>query len=269
MIAIDCFTFCDELDLLELRLNILSDVVDAFVLVEAGETFQGDAKPFHYQDNARRFAAFNERIWPVRLNALPHGTTWAREHYQRNAIIRGLRAYGARSEDMVLVSDVDEIPHPDAVRELHAFAALNHGYTIAFRQTLYTYHLNWRHVRPWYGTRAVRYGDLREPQNLRATLGPLYRDEPVIEQGGWSFSSFGGADAVVRKLKSFSHSACAAPEYANEAHVSACIANGTGIMPDDGNSYVWSEVDDTYPAYLRDNLERYAGWLGERNVVDV
>lgn len=43
----DCFSFFNELDLLEIRLNVLKDVVDRFVLVEAGETHAGKPKPFY------------------------------------------------------------------------------------------------------------------------------------------------------------------------------------------------------------------------------
>ena len=34
----DCFTFFNELDILELRLQLLYDVVDKFVLVESTKT---------------------------------------------------------------------------------------------------------------------------------------------------------------------------------------------------------------------------------------
>jgi len=58
----DCFTFFNELDLLEIRLNVLKDVVDRFVLVEATQTFTGRPKPLYYKENAARFAAFADRI---------------------------------------------------------------------------------------------------------------------------------------------------------------------------------------------------------------
>ena len=41
----DCFLFYDEFDILEIRLNILNDVVDYFVLVESSRTFSGNKKP--------------------------------------------------------------------------------------------------------------------------------------------------------------------------------------------------------------------------------
>ena len=42
----DCFTFFNELELLELRLKMLSPYVDYFVLVESNITFRGDSKTF-------------------------------------------------------------------------------------------------------------------------------------------------------------------------------------------------------------------------------
>ena len=40
----DCFTFFNELDLLEIRLNELDNVVDYFVLVESKRSFQNKPK---------------------------------------------------------------------------------------------------------------------------------------------------------------------------------------------------------------------------------
>ena len=52
----DCFTFFNELDLLEIRLNILAEHVDRFVLVEANRTHTGITKPFFFEANRARFS---------------------------------------------------------------------------------------------------------------------------------------------------------------------------------------------------------------------
>ena len=51
----DSFIFFNELDLLEMRLNILNDVVDYFVLTESPWTVSGNPKPLYYQENKDRF----------------------------------------------------------------------------------------------------------------------------------------------------------------------------------------------------------------------
>ena len=105
----DCFGFFNELDLMEIRLNVLKDVVEKFVLVEAGETHSRKTKPLYFKENAARFAEFRDRIVYVGIERFPDVcvTDWARENYQRNAIADGLK--GAKDDD-VLVSDLDEIP---------------------------------------------------------------------------------------------------------------------------------------------------------------
>ena len=46
---IDCFPFFNELDVLDIRLNILNEVVDKFVLVEASKTQSKIDKPFYFE----------------------------------------------------------------------------------------------------------------------------------------------------------------------------------------------------------------------------
>ena len=62
MTIFDTFTFYNELDLLELRLNILGDVVDYFVINEANITFTGKPKPLYYQENKERFKKWEDKI---------------------------------------------------------------------------------------------------------------------------------------------------------------------------------------------------------------
>lgn len=52
----DCTQINNELDMLEIRLNILDPYVDFFVISEAEETFQGNPKPLYYLENKERFA---------------------------------------------------------------------------------------------------------------------------------------------------------------------------------------------------------------------
>ena len=54
--------FYNELDLLEIRLNILDSVVDKFVIVEATETFMGQPKPLYYEENKERFVKWKDKI---------------------------------------------------------------------------------------------------------------------------------------------------------------------------------------------------------------
>src|SRR3954464_1583382 len=90
----DCFTFFNELDLLEIRLNELDPVVDKFVLVEATKTHQGKDKPLYFLENKARYEKFLAKIIHVVVNEYPDyegKSAWLLEHHQRNMIIEGLK----------------------------------------------------------------------------------------------------------------------------------------------------------------------------------
>ena len=118
----DCFIFFNELDLLEIRLNELDDVVDYFVLVEANRTFQNNHKPYYFDENKERFSQFLPKIIHIKLDKYPlfipiinPFTPWKLEIYQRNSILQGLK--NCEKEDIILISDVDEIPKASLIKE--------------------------------------------------------------------------------------------------------------------------------------------------------
>lgn len=67
----DCFTFFNELDLLEIRLNTLDSVVDRFVLVEANKTFSNMEKPLYFKENEGRFEKFKDKIIHIVVEDFP------------------------------------------------------------------------------------------------------------------------------------------------------------------------------------------------------
>ena len=119
MLLYDCFTFSDELDLLDIRLAELSPVVDTFVIAEAPVTFQGKPKPLYYQENKARFSQYARQIRHVIVDDMPDTqNAWDRERHQRNSLKLGLK--DATADSMVLISDADEICTRSALTELKA-----------------------------------------------------------------------------------------------------------------------------------------------------
>ena len=112
----DCFQFFNELDILKIRLHVLSPVVDRFVISEATETFSGLKKPLYYEENKAMFAEFEDKIIHVVVDDTPQGGTHERDTFQKNAVTRGLA--GCTDDDIVIFSDLDEIPNPDKIREI-------------------------------------------------------------------------------------------------------------------------------------------------------
>jgi len=157
----DCFKFFNELELLELRLMELNDVVDYFVLVEANKTHTGKEKPYIFEENKEMFKDYLNKIIHVKVDDLPpysQNDIWTAENYQRNCIMRGLVDY-AENGDKIIVSDIDEIPNPETIKE-----NLTDNRWVTFKQKLYYYYVNCEQNCEWNGPIMASYGTFSSPQ---------------------------------------------------------------------------------------------------------
>ena len=128
----DCFSFFNELDLLEIRLNTLDSIVDKFILVESTLTHTGKAKPLYYAENKNRFEKFNNKIIHIIVDEFPYfqnintrEMAWIRENCQRNAILRGIPK-PANDDDYLIIADLDEIPSPEAIKKALSYNGVTH-----------------------------------------------------------------------------------------------------------------------------------------------
>ena len=198
----DCFLFFNELDLLDLRLEELGPLVDKFVLVEADKTFSGKMKELCFVNNRHRYAKYLDKIINISVEDMPvDKNRWKVERYQRNSILRGLSA--CHPEDIIMVSDIDEIPHPEAVQALRDFK--KDKFIASFKQRLFCYYLNGSIGTVWQGTAATRRKFLKFPQDLRDVGTRKFLRKTVINNGGWHFSYLGLAETIAYKMHSFAH----------------------------------------------------------------
>ncbi len=201
---IDAFMFFNEIDVLELRLSELYDAVDYFVIVESNERHGGEAKkPAYIADNWQRFEKFAKKIrYTLLPNLLPTFTpsakcTWARENYHRNMIMPEVLKVAA-ADDLVILSDCDEVPRASAVTanlDLKVMKRLNLDF---FYYNVNRYLGNW--CRSTIGPLAayVEHGGL---QAVRNTTGRYSWD--AIDNAGWHFSFFGDVARLREKSESF------------------------------------------------------------------
>ncbi len=264
----DCFQFFNELDILKIRLNVLSPVVDKFVISEATETFSGLPKPLYYEENKELFAEFQDKIIHVVVEDTPKGDTHYRDTFQKNAVTRGLK--GCTDEDIIIFSDLDEIPNPDKIREILQNFQKDKIYH--FAQRLFYCYLNMEEVsgsllsyagefegvahKKWIGTKLLSYQLLRE-QNL--LLGELRFPERKqigirVEDGGWHFGYMGGhGQKDIRKRVQEKVISAAHQEYNSKhvlSNVTDQIKDGKDIFGREAR-FVRCEIDETYPEYIR------------------
>lgn len=110
----DCFTFYNEIDLLEIRLNEMYDIVEKFIIIEADKTHTGNAKESFYLNNINRFEKFSNKIIHKIIN-LPKLSPWDCEQYQRQYIYDILIELTPSADDIIIISDADEIPHAKSI----------------------------------------------------------------------------------------------------------------------------------------------------------
>jgi beta-1,4-mannosyl-glycoprotein beta-1,4-N-acetylglucosaminyltransferase len=267
----DCFTFFNEMDLLEIRLNELDQVVDYFVVVESTRTFQKQPKPLYLNIDDERIVKFKNKIIHIVVDDFPNffthwrvPKTWDYENHQRNAIARGL--VNAKPDDIIIVSDVDEIPNAKKVVE-----HLELNEPVVFQQRFFYYFLNYIITKAspescivqknnlifWRGSVMIRFKDFttaREVRNLRNNISMTQ-----IEEGGWHFSYIGGIDAIISKLKSFSHAKEAKLLLNNiddKERISSMIASGHDLFNRD-MSFKVLPLSEPFPEYLVNNTNKY------------
>lgn len=254
----DGFAFFNEMDLLELRFEHLSSAVDYFILVEATRTFQKKPKPLYFQENQKRFHRFRDKIIHIVIDEYPSFwtkfrpvTSWHYDNHQKEGILKGLT--DAKPDDVVIVSDLDEIPFRDKVIQFKDKPGIR-----VFEQYQAYYFLNYvcHHIHD-YGGKAVaqrnRAGfgrwrgsvmlekklikDIKITRTLHDEEGPHIQ---VIEDGGWHYSFMGGIEKVLYKIQSWAHT-----EYNDRGTLDQVIdniLNGRDLIGD-GNRFQLMDLE--------------------------
>ena len=172
---IDCFIFYNELDVLKFRLDYLYNTVDYFVLVESTTTFAGNAKPLFFQENKSLFNDYIDNIIHIihdeELNTC---SAWSRESKQRELISKGLEKLSLSNTDIVLISDVDEIPNRNTLLKNIDFISKTSN-IFSFEQDLYYYNLTNKLLIKWYLAKCLNFGVYKKynssPNNIRGGNG--------------------------------------------------------------------------------------------------
>lgn len=259
----DCFTFYNEYDLLELRLEELWDTVDYFVIAEANQTFRGNLKKFNLEEHWSRFEKYSEKIRYIKVYDMPAGdNAWQREFHQRSSLDRGL--FDLKSEDLVIVSDSDEIPRPSSIKYIKEDSPENVRYCLC--HPIFYFKLNYLLVKP-----------LSRQINIKATRAKAYMGAKLerdcfnyipgtieLEHAGWHWTYFGDSDFARIKIKSFSHSETDIPKIVDNIDVEKMIEQECGLGWDTNQeSFKKINVDSYYPRTITQNLEKYKKFIAE------
>ena len=254
----DCFPFLNELDVLEIRLNTLNSVVDFFVIVESTHTFQKNPKPLYFAENKARFAEFLPKIIHVVDDSMPlNGDTWITYAHQLNCIHQGLK--NAREDDIVSISDLDEIFNPLMYKELI------YPLEIIFpAMKVFYYFLNCHTGNAvWDCGFITTRGAIKDLDIYKTRMRKTLEGQQVLN-GGWHFSYMGGVDTIIEKLQSFSHVEYNKPDFLDRKRICEYIEQRLSIFEPLGTpSMDIIPIDESFPIFIRENLNKYVamGWI--------
>ena len=164
-----------------------------------------------------------------------------------------------------MISDIDEIPDPNKIEMFD----IKNKYA-CFLQKNFQSKINLLNIsdKYWMGTKIIKRIYLKSPQWLRniKTAKPSFwkfykpRQPQLIYDGGWHFSFLRDPKGISKKIKSYSHSEYNKSIYTDEKKITERINNRTDIF-DRNFKYEKIDIDDTFPKYILENINKYKDWI--------
>ena len=265
----DCFSYLDEDLLLELRLNILNKSVDFFVIIEGNKTWQNNSKKLRF--NIEKFSKFRDKIIYIPVTNLPDGQNpYLRENFQRNCIINGIK--NAKDNDFIIISDLDEIPNPKAIKKFD----IKMRYAV-FKQMhfYYKFNLQSKNNPYWYGSRICIKKYLLSPQwlrNLKFKKRPWWRLDKkrlnnILEDGGWHFCNLKDSKKLLYKYQNLCETNDPVifkekinTKYLDIVEIENKISNKIDIIGRN-DSFNRVDINEAFPDELQNNKKKYIEWI--------
>lgn len=229
---IDGFIFYNEIKLLLYRLTILYDKVDYFVLVESRQTFAGNPKPLYFQDNISLFQSFLPKIIPIVID-MPYtsptidytkGQQWVNEAFQRNSIDQGIKTLSLTDQDIIMISDVDEIP------DMTSFVLYKIDKPYSCVQDMYYYDLHTKSGTKWFGHVGTKILPFFLYKQSTPHIIRNIKTFPLMEPGGWHLSYFGDSSFIKNKIQEFSHQELNTREFTDTEAITEKIKKGKDLF---------------------------------------
>ena len=261
--------YFDEDLVLDIRLNTLKDKVDKFIIAEATKNHAGEDKKLNFK--IENFSKFRNKIRYIVIDDLPISVKspkkdWhenhARDQFQRNAIERGYKEFD--DEDLIMISDIDEIPNPKKIEEFkikNKFAC--------FLQKNFQSKINLLNITDgdWPGTKICQKKYLKSPQWLRniktkkKSFWKIFKKNiQVINNGGWHFSFLKNPESIKKKIMSYSHQEYNKEEFTNVNLIKEKISLGQDLFQRK-ISYKKIDIDETFPDYIVSNKKMFKDWI--------
>ncbi|KAJ4818952.1 hypothetical protein LUZ62_031518 [Rhynchospora pubera] len=234
----DAVLFSNEIDILAVRWNELSPYVSEFVLLESNSTFTGTVKPLFFSENRAQFAFAESRLTygTVGGRFVKGENPFVEESYQRVALDQLIKIAGIKDDDLLIMSDVDEIPSGHTIDLLRWCDGIPEKLHLQLRNYLYSFefHLDdksWRAAVHQYRAGKTRYAHFRQTDDLLA-------------DSGWHCSfCFRHISDFIFKMKAYSHvDRVRFGYFLNPLRIQEVICNGADLFDMFPEEYTFQEI---------------------------
>ena len=224
MKIIDCTSFYNEHMMYEVRLNVLKDKVDKFIVTESTFSHSGKKKKLNFDIN--NYPKFKDKIIYVTIDKEPKGIVEENNNpslQRSNSLKRIALSYDESlkelknfsNNDFIMLSDNDEIPNLNSEDFLK-----NNNSIVLFNQLFFYYKFNLLYDKMiWPGTKGCTKGKLESLswlRNIKLKKYPFWRldtlfsdtkyiDINVIKDGGWHFTNLKSPEEMYDKFMNFGH----------------------------------------------------------------
>ena len=293
----DCITYFDEPLLFDLRLNILKEYIDEFIVCEATFTHSGQKKKINFDKN--NYPNFKNKITHVIVDEQPKNLFEINEINESNNSLFRLNAARRiekqrnhailhldkkNSDDWIIYSDSDEIPNLSKIQLKESKKKI-----VLFKQKVFHYKFNLLlNSHDWFGSKACKYKNLKSITELRNTKTKKYdwwridtimkKDKfinlEVVDNGGWHFTELKSPQDIYVKHKNDEHHDEFDLTGINSEDIEDMIKNR--YIPYDHNAdkidlnkkwnknnriYLSKINDNKLPKYLIENKNKYLKWF--------
>ncbi|KAG6766376.1 hypothetical protein NC652_021947 [Populus alba x Populus x berolinensis] len=261
----DAVLFNNELDILALRWKELYPYITQFVLLESNSTFTGKEKLLYFATHRDQFKFVEPR--------LTYGTIGGRfkkgenpfieEAYQRVALDQLIKVAGISDDDLLIMSDVDEIPSRHTINLLRWCDDTPSVLHLRLKNYLYSFEFlkdikSWRASVHRYQTGKTRYAHYRQA-------------DVILADAGWHCSfCFRRISEFIFKMKAYSHvDRVRFKRYLNPERIQRVICKGADLFDMLPEEHTFKEIigkmgpiPHSYsavhlPSYLLENADKY------------
>ena len=292
MKIIDCTSFYNEHMMYEIRLNILKDKVDKFIVTESTYSHSGKKKKLNFDIN--NYPKFKDRISYIVIDKEPIGIVPENNDpslQRSNSLKRIALSYDESlkvlknftSNDFIMLSDNDEIPNLDSEYFLN-----NKSSIVLFNQLFIYFKFNLLYDKMlWPGTKGCKMEKLKSLswlRNIKLKKYPFWRldtlfsenkyiDLNIIQDGGWHFTNLKTPDEMYEKFMNFGHHdefrlsgltiEKIRDKILNKEMFYDHLAEKSSINKWESNYKLKVIGDEMLPSYLIKNKNKYREWFSD------